>query len=510
VQCLFAAACIASASANSTLYFIDVSSILCGSQGEVQIDIALDTIPASQQGDPHILTFFRTSTNAVTLQYNLTDSSTPENQTLDSANVTLRGLNTSSARRLLDNGEEEGNNVEVGSVDETAGLDEGESDVTVEQGDGDGARGRRLGGFRRRSSSFSSPRRRSSSSSSSSSSSAGATPATSPAAGAGSFGQHRRRAAPAAGPATAPAAPASRWGNPQTPGGSSYGYASTSALNHNYGGRAPASTGYGYSGAGAYRGGSGAQIAMAAGAGVLAGVGASYAWSKLHNLMGSLGEECWAGDQHYKSCAECRLKHSPASDCAGHFTPKVDLARDDLMNSGFVPANVTGPLRLIITGVMGVDFTPEMLCPPSNWTDNISSNVSGNVSGNFSALFVTLTRLASSPAVEEVDPAASHGRSALHFVALVVIAACCCAGCVVCGMFRMRSSDDDLSKHGPQMPFPAPAGHNPAGGQFSAQWPGVQFQQQPYPVAFQPGHPQYPLPQQYRPGQPAVMQAPGY
>jgi len=227
--------------------------------------------------------------------------------------------------------------------------------------------------------------------------------------------------------------------------------------------------------------------------------------------MGSFVTECLAGDEHYKTCEECRSKHSPASDCRGSFTLtlKADLARDDLMTSGFVPSNVTGPLRLIITEVLGEDFTPEKLCPPSNWTGNISGNASSNISGNFSALFVTLTRLASAPLVEDEDPASvAHSRSAVHMVLMALLAACCCVGCCVAGgMFKQFSNDDDPRKLGAQVQFPA---HNP-GAQFpAAQMPAAHFQQPyAYPVAVQPGYPQFAA-AEYRPGQPAVMQVPPY
>jgi hypothetical protein len=237
---------------------------------------------------------------------------------------------------------------------------------------------------------------------------------------------------------------------------------------------------------------------MAAGAGVLAGVGASYAWSRLHHLMKSSSEECWAGEQHFKSCAECRMKHSPASDCAGHFSPQVNLSRDDMMNSGFVPSNVTGPLKLIITEVLGTDFTPEKLCPPSNWTGNASGNTSGNVTGSFPALFVTLTRLASTPVVEDVASAEVHHRSAAHFVVMAGLAACLCMGCVACGMHMRRASDDhDPSKMGPPVQFPPPV-----------QVPAAHFQQ-PHVAGFVPGQPHFAAPQ-YNYGQPMGVQAPPY
>mmetsp|Transcript_114078 Transcript_114078/g.285385 ORF Transcript_114078/g.285385 Transcript_114078/m.285385 type:complete len:514 (-) Transcript_114078:334-1875(-) len=508
MRCALAFACAVGASSDFAWHFVDVSSILCDSQSDIQIEIPLDAIPADQQDSPHILTFFRTSTDSVSLHYTLTDSSTPDNRTLDAANVTLRSLSTSSARRLHDVDEGSGELVRH-SLHGDPMDQEMDWDVMAELSDSDDVAPRRLGGFRRRASSLSGPRRRSS---------PAAAPATSPAAGTETLGQQRRRAPSSVVPggaaaqhrrrqAAASTAPASSWGNRHDPRAGSYGYSSNAALNHNYGGRPPVSTGYGYSGAGAYRANSGAQIAMAAGVGVLAGVGASYAWSRLHHLMTSSSGECWAGDQHYENCAECRLKHSPTSDCANRVTPMVDLARDDLMNSGFVPSNVTGPLRLLITEVLGADFTAEKLCPPTNWTENVSGNASGNISGNFSALFVKLTRLASVPAVDEEDPAVHHGHSAVNFVIVAALAACCCAGCVALGMRMGSFGGDDPSKQGAQVQFPPsaahPAAHYPA-AQFPAQLPASHFHHQPYPGVLHSGYPQPPA-APYRPGQLAVV-----
>mmetsp|Transcript_120006 Transcript_120006/g.299333 ORF Transcript_120006/g.299333 Transcript_120006/m.299333 type:complete len:516 (-) Transcript_120006:334-1881(-) len=502
VQSVLAAFFVVGATSNSALYFVDVSPILCESQSQVQIEIPLDAIPTDQRSDPHILTLFRTFTDSVSLQYSLTDSSSPENRTLDAANVTLRSLNASSSRRLHDADVESHGLVEAIPRTGPGGPDMHANEMV--DGDED-AGGRRLhGGFRRRrASSFSSPRRRSSPATG---------PAASPTTGAGTWGQSRRRAPTSAAQAAGLAAPASSWGSQHV---NSYHYPSSAALSHNYGGRQPVSTGYGYSGAGAYHGNSGTQIAMAAGAGALAGVGASYAWSRLPHFMGSFVEECSAGDQHYKNCAECRSKHTPASDCAGSFTLtlKADLARDDLMTSGFVPSNITGPLRLIITDVLGADFTPERLCPPSNWTDNVTSgnasgDISGNFSENFSAIFATLTRLATAPAVEEQEDAAgvAHNHSVVHFVLIAAVVTCCCVGCCVAGgMFKQRSGSEDPCKHGAQVQFPA---HGPVAQLSAAQLPAAQFQQ-PYPAASQHGYPQCAA-AEYRPGLPAAMQVPAY
>ena len=67
------------------------------------------------------------------------------------------------------------------------------------------------------------------------------------------------------------------YSNPANPNFGNYGYANQNYAYHNYGGHMPMTTPYGYSGANAYQGGSGSgmKIALAGGAGLLAGIAAN-------------------------------------------------------------------------------------------------------------------------------------------------------------------------------------------------------------------------------------------
>ena len=102
----------------------------------------------------------------------------------------------------------------------------------------------------------------------------------------------------------------SSYSNPSRPNMGQYGYANQHYAYQNYGGQMPMTTPYGYSGANAYQGssGNGMKIAIAGGAGLLAGIAANklmhhwggYSQEQLMNApcsrgWGMLGHEHWYG-----------------------------------------------------------------------------------------------------------------------------------------------------------------------------------------------------------------------
>jgi len=168
----------------------------------------------------------------------------------------------------------------------------------------------------------------------------------------------------------------SRYSNNQ---GMSYGYTNQNQLNNNYAGGYQ-STPYGYSGANAYQrpsGGSGVgKVAAAAAAGVVAGVGASYLYSRWrsYDRCSTDDDDSWFG-----SCSDCRSLYS--GSCQPE-TPKV-ANRDDLMSTGFWPDDYKSPLVVKVTGITGADFAPGRICPPApGWNESIGQD-----------LFLTLTKI---------------------------------------------------------------------------------------------------------------------
>ena len=66
----------------------------------------------------------------------------------------------------------------------------------------------------------------------------------------------------------------------------------------------------------------------------------------------------WSG-----MCNNCVSQFGPSS-CVASLTPKFDATRDDLMSTGFIPAQVAWPLQVEVTQIYGQDFNPALICQP--------------------------------------------------------------------------------------------------------------------------------------------------
>lgn len=439
-------------------FLVDVPLVVCpGGPGHVQIEIPLGVV--KNAGRPHILSFFRSSGEQVTVKYTLSDSGSPA-RTVDSRNVTLHAMNLSH-RRLVE--QSQVNRMLRGSISRRRSSSSSH--------------------VHRRRSSPDFPRRRSPEFVRRRSPAVPGTPATL---------ARRRTPATHVRPATPMASPTRTWSNSQNPG---VDYKMPpAAFAHNYVSR-PMTTGYGFSGSSKI----GTSVALAAGAGLVAGVGSHYVFSRLRSLYHGT---CYAGDQNFSSCAECRRQHSPAADCSAHYKPTGNLTRDDLVSSGFVPARLTGPLQLSITEVKGEAFSAHVLCSYlfSSVNTSNASNMSNNPTmlsagtralvGNSSIpdLFVTLTEMASLPIQSSHSTGSpGSGHSSMKFIVVPLVLTC--VGVLCCGMIFMytkRQKDDfiDYPQQGvpPPLPYPSPP--------HFAQHPGPYPQQVPYLA-------QGPYPQQY-------------
>lgn len=104
------------------------------------------------------------------------------------------------------------------------------------------------------------------------------------------------------------------YSNPYSSSIGSYGYPSSTYAAQSFGGHIPMSVPYGYTGANAYSGSSGTEIALAAGAGLLAGYAGShllhhhhhwygYSQSDMYNMRCTSGPERFRGHlNHLKAC----------------------------------------------------------------------------------------------------------------------------------------------------------------------------------------------------------------
>ncbi|CAE7205571.1 GND [Symbiodinium sp. CCMP2592] len=294
--------------------------------------------------------------------------------------------------------------------------------------------------------------------------------------------------------------PNNHYSNPLSPSIGHYGYTNPNYAYHNYGGHMPMSTSYGYTGANAYSSGSGMKIALAGGAGILAGLATSHL---LHHYGGSnsggythaqmMQQDCtygsWSG-----TCNSCYSQYG-ANRCALSISPNFDATRDDLMSTGFIPTQVSWPLTVTVTSVSGIDFNPASVCP-------LTPDSAGNPS--MARLFLTTTSLGMGSSGGNPGPgyspqpnygqqtnygpvqsSSSSGSGFFAWLGTVLALCCCCGFCVCCSCASGKkpskwgfsgdssSSDSDESVqmvhhggHNPywhgQAPAPAPAQTNTA------------------------------------------------
>jgi hypothetical protein len=63
------------------------------------------------------------------------------------------------------------------------------------------------------------------------------------------------------------------------------------------------------------------------------------------------------------TCGTCMNQYG-ANNCNAMLAPKFNAARDDLMSTGFTPAQVQWPLQVRVTHVAGPEFNPMLICTP--------------------------------------------------------------------------------------------------------------------------------------------------
>lgn len=416
---------------------LDIQSVICPSApGTTTITVDLNDIATSERTVPHIFSFFRTFENSVKIYFNAVDADgkvfvngsdtvtygSPVKMALNLASVTLSKVppvpscaaNSAVAcpgcpagacddRRLATQVEElkendllEVEEEEPEQVEQEEELEEEEVKQDVHKDDESLSAERRLlsGRILKSSGGRSSSRAKSSSSKSSSPRPAPRPPTYTPyskasrskGTDAASYAGARRRANPLTARRRGNPAPlgarrripspvsgiANK--NPANPAAASYGYGSQSKINSNY----PAGyskTSYGFAGGKAHKGSSGKNIGMKlAGAAAVGGVMGMYVGSRWgHHGWGWRGRRC----HHGGSASDCDTCYRDHSNCQSEVLS--DAARDDLMSTGFMPADffpgadvlaqLKSPANFTIYKIEGDDFTDTSgLCPPSGWT----------------------------------------------------------------------------------------------------------------------------------------------
>jgi len=416
------------AGADYPWHMVNTAGLLCDPRETQIIDV---DIPAAAPAIhlPHVLTFYRQTSEAVSVEFEAKDSA---GETVIARQTVLleplaRRLGTSGGPQMVAEvplplpweaalEAERSGLMEMVRQQTDDGLDleeeddEEEIEVEMEGAVGHGAPPRQLSGRRRggsrSSSSSSSSRSRTTSSTSSRTTNTGTT----------STASARRRGAVASANQPMTGLGGTRFQNSQ---GQAYGYTSQSALTNNFGGAAPQTTAYGYSGAAAYRPSSGGlstntRIAIAAAAGLGVGAGSMFLFTRWNSNCGYAGTT-WAG-----SCQDCYRTYNQYGQC-NVLDPPHNLNRDDLMDTGFWPADYTGPLRVSIFGITGTGFEPSSLCPPSGW--DISWT---NVTLSKGELYATITQISE---LGDAAGYADHSLRALLSSSVAVLAWLASASC---------------------------------------------------------------------------------
>jgi len=218
-----------------------------------------------------------------------------------------------------------------------------------------------------------------------------------------------------------------------------YGYPGRNNLQESYGYTLPQRTNYGYSGSGPGRY-STAHLAMAAAGGAALGVGGYYLYYQMaHNNWGSgvtYTDRSWCRvpsgqyEGNMIRCSDCAqyfgaLQCRTNNDCYGaggcQYQLPQNTRRDDIMSTGFIPAQFTPPLRLTITGISGTDYSAST-CPadqPANITD---SQWLGRSSFEVK-MYVTLTEMEEFPSAGTPGANAARGAASPSWLLLLVLSA---------------------------------------------------------------------------------------
>lgn len=197
---------------------------------------------------------------------------------------------------------------------------------------------------------------------------------------------------------------------------------------------------------------------MYAGAGLVGGVligGALATMYGSYSRYGYSNQRCWHQPTvESLSCRDCYRRYDD-NECIQE-GPRHDANRDDLMDTGFWPADWRGPLTVTVYSISGVDFTAA-ICPPANWSE-ASSDIMAPIG---SSLYLTLTEVAELGDELEED----SEMSIVSLLASVLFAFCCCM-CVATCFIVLLKKRQQLANHSEESVhmggFPPSYGQGPA------------------------------------------------
>jgi len=147
-----------------------------------------------------------------------------------------------------------------------------------------------------------------------------------------------------------------------------------------------------------------------------------------------LGEECQYGTRWHGKCKACYDKYGEYS-CATPWEPPPQITRDNLMNTGFVPGELSSPLRIVIYKVDGEDYSADRICPPKNWEAHKAHLDKGKdkwTPPDHQDLFVTITAVDTISEGKTADEITSENLKSGDPIMIGIISALGC--CALCSM----------------------------------------------------------------------------
>lgn len=166
---------------------------------------------------------------------------------------------------------------------------------------------------------------------------------------------------------------------------------------------------------------------MYAGAGLVGGVvigaGAMYLLSSTssygrYSRYGRGNDRCTHDSGWSGSCSSCYQRYN--NDQCIPQGPRGSANRDDLMDTGFWPADWKSPLTVTVFSVKGVDFEKSRICPPAGWSQHDGSQMPAAGSD----LFMAMTEMA------ELGDKLEEDTGVVGPVVGTLVSICCCCCCI--------------------------------------------------------------------------------
>jgi len=199
------------------------------------------------------------------------------------------------------------------------------------------------------------------------------------------------------------------------------------------------------------------------------------------------------------SCSNCYRNYAD-SDCTRE-GPRRYANRDDLMDTGFWPADWRGHLTVTIYSITGADFT-RAICPPQDWSEATHNMTAPSGS----SVYVTLTAV-SGLGDELGDDNVQLSTTAILSGLIATLCCCCCVSGIVMFIIKQRkqSAQTTVGGYEEQHIYAESYGQQPACGPAAYAQPAYAQPAYQQPYGQQPAYGQESFEPQML-GQPSPME----